>query len=64
MNDFHLVNCFQEIPASLYTLADGSTGDWLSGLLFSVSQDANVAVQDQLTSFSFTRFVSSRVHYS
>ncbi|XP_047965795.1 cytochrome c-type biogenesis ccda-like chloroplastic protein [Salvia hispanica] len=43
-----------EIPASLYTLADGTSGDWLSGLLFSAGQDANAAVQDQLASFSFT----------
>ncbi|KAH6795726.1 hypothetical protein C2S51_036712 [Perilla frutescens var. frutescens] len=43
-----------EMPASLYTLADGSTGDWLSGLLYSASQQANVAVQDQLSAFSFT----------
>ncbi|XP_042040244.1 cytochrome c-type biogenesis ccda-like chloroplastic protein [Salvia splendens] len=44
----------EEIPASLYTLADGTSGDWLSGLLFSAGQDANAAVQNQLASFSFT----------
>lgn len=45
---------FMEMSASLYTLADGSSGDWLSGLLYSASQQANVAVQDQLSAFSFS----------
>ncbi|KAL8505967.1 hypothetical protein ACS0TY_016990 [Phlomoides rotata] len=43
-----------EMPDSLYTLADGSTGDWISGLLYSAGQQANVAVQDQLSALSFT----------
>ncbi|XP_057797265.1 cytochrome c-type biogenesis ccda-like chloroplastic protein [Salvia miltiorrhiza] len=51
------IETIAEIPDSIYTLADGSSGDWLSGLLFSASQDANAAVQDQLTSFSFTSLV-------
>lgn len=64
LNDFHCTLnfsyiCGQEMSASLYTLADGSSGDWLSGLLYSASQQANVAVQDQLSAFSFSRFVSS-----
>lgn len=52
------------MPDSLYTLADGGTGDWLSGLLYSAGQQANVAVQDQLSALSFTRFVSLEVSYT
>ncbi|KAK6269879.1 PREDICTED: cytochrome c-type biogenesis ccda-like chloroplastic protein 1 [Theobroma cacao] len=40
--------------ASLYTLADGSPGDWFGGLLFSAGQQANEAVQGQLSALSFT----------
>ncbi|GMI85309.1 hypothetical protein like AT5G54290 [Hibiscus trionum] len=40
--------------ASLYTLADGSPGDWFGGLLYSASQQANEAVQGQLSALSFT----------
>ncbi|WOG90582.1 hypothetical protein DCAR_0309826 [Daucus carota subsp. sativus] len=43
-----------EIPASLFTLADGGLGDWFGGLLFSAGQQANEAVQDQLSALSFT----------
>ncbi|KAL7131099.1 hypothetical protein ABFS83_13G176300 [Erythranthe nasuta] len=43
-----------EATGSLYTLAEGNTGDWLQGILYSASQDANVAVQDQLSALSFT----------
>ncbi|XP_073118600.1 cytochrome c-type biogenesis ccda-like chloroplastic protein isoform X2 [Henckelia pumila] len=39
---------------SLYNIADGSAEDWLSGLLYSAGQQANVAVQDQLSALSFT----------
>ncbi|XP_073028950.1 LOW QUALITY PROTEIN: cytochrome c-type biogenesis ccda-like chloroplastic protein [Primulina eburnea] len=39
---------------SLLTIADGSAEDWLSGLLYSAGQQANVAVQDQLSALSFT----------
>lgn len=39
---------------SLYTIADGSAEDWLAGLLYSAGQQANVAVQDQLSALSFT----------
>ncbi|XP_039028249.1 cytochrome c-type biogenesis ccda-like chloroplastic protein isoform X1 [Hibiscus syriacus] len=44
----------QEGAASLYTLADGSPGDWFGGLLYSASQQANEAVQGQLSALSFT----------
>ncbi|GFP78574.1 cytochrome c-type biogenesis ccda-like chloroplastic protein 2 [Phtheirospermum japonicum] len=44
----------EKIPGSLYTIADGSNGDWLGGLLYSAGQQANVAVQDQLSALSFT----------
>ncbi|KAK6154310.1 hypothetical protein DH2020_008558 [Rehmannia glutinosa] len=43
-----------EIPGSLHTLAEGSNGEWLAGLLYSAGQQANVAVQDQLSALSFT----------
>ncbi|KAL8128346.1 cytochrome c-type biogenesis ccda-like chloroplastic protein isoform X1 [Apium graveolens] len=43
-----------EVPASLYTLADGGLGDWFGGLLYSAGQQANEAVQDQLSALSFT----------
>ncbi|KAE8733597.1 Cytochrome c-type bioproteinsis ccda-like chloroplastic protein [Hibiscus syriacus] len=40
--------------ASLYTLADGSPGDWFGGLLYSAGQQANEAVQGQLSALSLT----------
>lgn len=40
--------------SSVYTLADGSLGDWFGGLLYSAGQQANEAVQDQLSALSFT----------
>jgi hypothetical protein len=40
-------------------LADGSIGDWFGGFLYSSGQQANEAVQDQLSALSFTRFVST-----
>ncbi|MFX6572945.1 hypothetical protein ABTG52_08160, partial [Acinetobacter baumannii] len=43
-----------ETRDSLYTLAEGSGGDWLSGILYSAGQQANVAVQDELSALSFT----------
>ncbi|KAL0353719.1 UNVERIFIED_CONTAM: Cytochrome c-type biogenesis ccda-like chloroplastic protein 1 [Sesamum angustifolium] len=46
--------CQDETTGSLYMLADGSTGDWLAGILYSATQQANVAVQDQLSALSFT----------
>ncbi|XP_074373424.1 cytochrome c-type biogenesis ccda-like chloroplastic protein 2 [Apium graveolens] len=44
----------QEVPASLFTLADGGLGDWFGGLLYSAGQQANEAVQYQLSALSFT----------
>ncbi|CAK7327543.1 unnamed protein product [Dovyalis caffra] len=43
-----------EEAASVYTLADGSIGDWFGGFLYSAGQQANEAVQDQLSALSFT----------
>lgn len=53
----------QEGHASLYTLAEGGLGDWFGGVLYSAGQQANVAVQDQLSALSFTRFKSHIVLY-
>ncbi|GKV42520.1 hypothetical protein SLEP1_g49915 [Rubroshorea leprosula] len=39
---------------SVYTLADASAGDWFGGFLFSAGQQANEAVQSQLSALSFT----------
>ncbi|XP_031738652.1 cytochrome c-type biogenesis ccda-like chloroplastic protein isoform X2 [Cucumis sativus] len=53
----HMWNYFpssQEGAASVYTLADGGMGDWFGGILYSAGQQANVAVQDQLSALSFT----------
>ncbi|GMN63095.1 hypothetical protein TIFTF001_032174 [Ficus carica] len=38
----------------VYTLSDGGLGDWFGGFLYSAGQQANVAVQDQLSALSFT----------
>ncbi|KAL6975371.1 hypothetical protein U1Q18_024166 [Sarracenia purpurea var. burkii] len=43
-----------EGAGSVYTLADGSIGDWFGGFLYSAGQQANEAVQDQLSALSFT----------
>ncbi|XP_037497903.1 cytochrome c-type biogenesis ccda-like chloroplastic protein isoform X2 [Jatropha curcas] len=43
-----------EEAASIYALADGSTGDWFGTFLYSAGQQANEAVQDQLSALSFT----------
>lgn len=45
------------MAASVYDLADGSLADWFGGLLYSAGQQANVAVQDQLSSLSFSRYI-------
>ncbi|KAI8557740.1 hypothetical protein RHMOL_Rhmol04G0033300 [Rhododendron molle] len=45
---------FMEGAASFYTLADGGVGDWFGSFLYSAGQQANVAVQDQLSALSFT----------
>ncbi|CAN1775362.1 Cytochrome c-type biogenesis ccda-like chloroplastic protein 2 [Linum perenne] len=39
----------------LYTLAEGNIGDSFGGFLYSAGQQANEAVQGQLTALSFTR---------
>jgi len=43
------------VASSIYALADGSLSDWFGGFLFSAGQQANEAVQGQLSSLSFTR---------
>ncbi|XP_011044544.1 PREDICTED: cytochrome c-type biogenesis ccda-like chloroplastic protein [Populus euphratica] len=43
-----------EETVSVYTLADGSIGDWFGGFLYSSGQQANEAVQGQLSALSFT----------
>ncbi|XP_002531046.2 cytochrome c-type biogenesis ccda-like chloroplastic protein [Ricinus communis] len=44
----------EEATIYMYTLADGGIGDWLGRLLYSAGQQANEAVQDQLSALSFT----------
>ncbi|PSR95665.1 Cytochrome c-type biogenesis ccda-like protein [Actinidia chinensis var. chinensis] len=48
------VDNVMEGAASVYTLADGGIGDWFGGFLFSSGQQANEAVQSQLSALSFT----------
>ncbi|KAM3696649.1 hypothetical protein ACJW31_06G054800 [Castanea mollissima] len=43
-----------EGTTSVYNLVDGGLGDWFGGFLFSTGQQANEAVQDQLSALSFT----------
>ncbi|XP_021833137.1 cytochrome c-type biogenesis ccda-like chloroplastic protein [Prunus avium] len=43
-----------EGAVSVYTLADGGPGEWFGGFLFSAGQEANEAVQDQLSALSFS----------
>ncbi|XAR56588.1 hypothetical protein NMG60_11037135 [Bertholletia excelsa] len=43
-----------EGAASVYTLADGNIGDLFGGFLYSSGQQANEAVQGQLSALSFT----------
>ncbi|KAL1365625.1 hypothetical protein HN51_013622 [Arachis hypogaea] len=43
-----------EVAASVYSLADANLSDWFGGLLYSAGQQANEAVQSQLSSPSFT----------
>ncbi|XP_039171457.1 cytochrome c-type biogenesis ccda-like chloroplastic protein isoform X2 [Eucalyptus grandis] len=43
-----------EVAAPFFTIADGSLGDWFGGFLYSAGQQANEAVQDQLSALSFT----------
>ena len=46
----------QDEAAAVFTLADGSIADWFSSFIYTAGQQANVAVQDQLSALSFTRF--------
>ncbi|KAJ8532404.1 hypothetical protein K7X08_012327 [Anisodus acutangulus] len=43
-----------DFSSAVYTLADGGIGDLFGGLLYSAGQQANEAVQGQLTALSFT----------
>ncbi|RAL52187.1 hypothetical protein DM860_017324 [Cuscuta australis] len=43
-----------DLPVSLYTIADGSIADWLGGFVYSAGQQANEAVQGQLSALSFS----------
>ncbi|XP_030549828.1 cytochrome c-type biogenesis ccda-like chloroplastic protein isoform X2 [Rhodamnia argentea] len=43
-----------EVAAPFCTIADGNLGDWFGGFLYSAGQQANEAVQDQLSALSFT----------
>lgn len=47
----------ERMSSSVYTLADGSLGDWFGGIMYSAGQQANEAVQIQLGALSFTRWV-------
>lgn len=47
----------QDGATSIYTVADGSLGEWLGGFLYSAGEQANDAVRDQLSALSFTRFI-------
>ncbi|XP_024976739.1 cytochrome c-type biogenesis ccda-like chloroplastic protein [Cynara cardunculus var. scolymus] len=47
----------ERTASSVYTLADGSLGDWFGGLMYSAGQQANEAVQIQLGALSFTSLV-------
>lgn len=53
----------QEVAASVYALADASLSDWFGGLLYSTGQQANEAVQNQLSSLSFTRCTANSFTY-
>lgn len=59
-NSFHS----SQDGAPLPFLADMSIGDWFGGFLFSAGQQANEAVQDQLSALSFTRFAVMRKVFS
>lgn len=47
-------NLLEDATSAVYTVADGSIGDWFGGILYSAGQLANEAVQDQLSALSFT----------
>jgi len=48
----------QDQATSIYILAEGSLGDSVGNFLYSANQQANEAVQDQLSALSVTRYVS------
>ncbi|CAL5442747.1 unnamed protein product [Camellia sinensis] len=54
MKKYRYLSSSQEGAASVYTLADGSVGDWFGGFLYSAGQQANEVVQDPLSALSFT----------
>ncbi|KAL6199223.1 hypothetical protein ACLB2K_029009 [Fragaria x ananassa] len=43
-----------EGAVSVYDIAEGGAGDWFGGFLFTTAQQANEAVQDQLSALSFS----------
>nr|XP_011461155.1 PREDICTED: cytochrome c-type biogenesis ccda-like chloroplastic protein isoform X2 [Fragaria vesca subsp. vesca] len=43
-----------EGAVSIYDIAEGGAGDWFGGFLFTTGQQANEAVQDQLSALSFS----------
>uniref|UniRef100_A0A7C9EJE5 Cytochrome C biogenesis protein transmembrane domain-containing protein n=1 Tax=Opuntia streptacantha TaxID=393608 RepID=A0A7C9EJE5_OPUST len=49
-----LVKDITDRAASVCMLADAGVGDWFGGLLYSAGQQANEAVQSQLSALSFT----------
>jgi hypothetical protein len=51
------LTAFHQHGPSGILLADLQIGDWLGGLLYSAGQQANEAVQDQLSALSFSRFI-------
>lgn len=62
ISNWFLVNsckCFVSHQHGLsgLVLADLGVGDWFGSLLFSAGQQANEAVQDQLSALSFSRYV-------
>lgn len=54
-NFFFFFHLRQEV-AYIPFLADLNVGDWFGGFLYSAGQQANEAVQDQLSALSFSRF--------
>ncbi|KAI8027918.1 hypothetical protein LOK49_LG02G00511 [Camellia lanceoleosa] len=51
---YRYLSSSHEGVTSVYTLANGSVGDWFGGFLYSAGQLANEAIQDQLSALSFT----------
>lgn len=61
-NRSYFLSSQEKTASSVYTLADGSLGDWFGGLLYSAGQQANEAVQVQLGALSLTRCIQD--HFS